>query len=382
VVLLLHGMNSDPGAWDDFIADTTYFPNAATVPAISNGVITKAVMNVPAAIPTAPLIYGGIVKTAQGTTPTPDKNGVLYYRVKFGAYDYNWPSGLEGVTPDNPKFTIGGAGDFTPFSGNNSLAQEVRDAVAQILIRHPNAKIFLVGHSRGGLAGRAFLQTTTYPERNAVVGLLTVGTPHQGSPLALVYNYLTTNATKAIPHTRLTDTPERANDWALVDDMADAHGFVFFQAKDHFLDVRRPTIGFLASGSPNIKQLATSVKNLPTGLQYGTLRFTNATFGILHDTASPNGAAGTLDVLRGSTGIAMYFWVPHHLSSTASNAVCMRVSAQNFLGDGIVPATSQTFTSTKPIKDFTIGAGILHADETSHMVTIRVAMMNLVGWWQ
>ncbi len=74
IVLLLHGMNSDPTTWNDFIDDNNYFPSY--VPILN--------------VPTAPIIFGGVVLSASGANPTPDKNGVRYYRVEFGAYDVKY----------------------------------------------------------------------------------------------------------------------------------------------------------------------------------------------------------------------------------------------------------------------------------------------------
>jgi len=172
VVLLLHGMNSEPDTWNDFMRDSGYFDTI---------------------LPIAPVIYNIQVEGGQSQWPTIDRKGVRYYRVKFGAFDNNsGRSGVEDVRPTSPGPQRPPAGDFTSFSGTSSLAEEVRDAIKTILSRHANAKILLVGHSRGGIAGRAFLQTTTTSyttERNAVVGLLTVGTPHLGSPFGGSINF-------------------------------------------------------------------------------------------------------------------------------------------------------------------------------------------------
>jgi hypothetical protein len=53
---------------------------------------------------------------------------------------------------------------------------------------HPKV-IILVGHSRGGLAARAYLQEITEPPPFKL-GLLTIGTPHQGTSLGRVKHWL------------------------------------------------------------------------------------------------------------------------------------------------------------------------------------------------
>jgi len=74
------------------------------------------------------------------------------------------------------------------FSSNHSIsyrrqAEELCEGIA--LIRQVNGvdKVVLVGHSMGGLAARAVIQLL---DRQDVHALITLGTPHYGSPLALL----------------------------------------------------------------------------------------------------------------------------------------------------------------------------------------------------
>ena len=159
VVLLLHGMNSSPATWDVFTSNISV---------------------------TAPEISGGTV--LGGLKGTPDAKGVYYYRVKFGVYDPFMNSGgrygIEGIISDGAA-----GGDFTSF---DQLGLEVMLGIRAVRSLHGNSvEIALAGHSRGGLAARAFLQGGSYAtEKGAVKALLTIGTPHQGSPLARIHPYL------------------------------------------------------------------------------------------------------------------------------------------------------------------------------------------------
>ena len=154
VLLLLHGMNSNPGTWNDFVA--LRFNNSCAI--IANGVLTD--------------------------NSAPNPQGVLCYRVKFGSFDLrSGRVGLEGI-----KGTSSSSGDFSSF---RDLRREVSRAVRGILDRHGNADTVLVAHSRGGLAARAFLQQrATSRVKASVVGLLTTGTPHRGTQLGRIYKYL------------------------------------------------------------------------------------------------------------------------------------------------------------------------------------------------
>lgn len=80
------------------------------------------------------------------------------------------------------------------FSQNYNLsysqqAQELKQAIDHIKKLNSTKKVILVGHSMGGLAARAYMQQISYKD---VYLLVTIGTPHYGSPLA----YLKENSEK------------------------------------------------------------------------------------------------------------------------------------------------------------------------------------------
>jgi pimeloyl-ACP methyl ester carboxylesterase len=340
VVLLLHGMNSDPiAAWKSFVEDVSYFP--------------------PFGRPTVPTIYGGAVQGNEA--PSLDKRQVRYYRVKFGSYDK--AAGRQGLEQLPSKSNNGDGGDFTSFFGGSSLATEVADAVKAIRLKHSNAVVTLVGHSRGGIAGRAFLQSDgANDERASIVGLLTVGTPHAGSPLGRLYTYLES-------HPR--QTPQ-STDWELVDKLRGAVG-----AYPDKIDVRRPTIGDLEPGSQPIKQLAGSATRLPSRIAYGALCFSSVPFGDLSDIL----ILGRYNVFKGLRKVGGTIDLPP-LTLGASNAICQTLSIGVYAGDGIVPFDSQAFPATVPsAQKSSNSAGILHTAETSEKADIRAALEKLVNWW-
>jgi uncharacterized repeat protein (TIGR02543 family) len=98
-------------------------------------------------------------------------------------------------------------GDFytLEFSSNNGLTFEQQGWELAKIIKKVKAingatKVILVGHSMGGLAARAYLQGFAISQTGNVIGygadvakLITVGTPHSGSPLPFACEQLLTN---------------------------------------------------------------------------------------------------------------------------------------------------------------------------------------------
>ena len=66
---------------------------------------------------------------------------------------------------------------------NANLVKQVVDLV-DAQYQNTAHDIFLVAHSMGGFVARAYLETIENPSDN-IKGLITLGTPHQGAPLAL-----------------------------------------------------------------------------------------------------------------------------------------------------------------------------------------------------
>ena len=135
VLLLLHGMNSSPSTWDVFVGANF----SLSCPVVYG--------------------YGEIIEDA-----VPNPNGVYCYRLMFGSLDSrSGRLGLENAFEEAKKKS-NNSGDFETIE---QLGIEVKNGIKAIKKRHPYAGIVLVGHSRGGIAGRVFLQTDTYPDRSS-----------------------------------------------------------------------------------------------------------------------------------------------------------------------------------------------------------------------
>ena len=341
VLLLLHGMNSNPeDAWKDFTEKR--FANSA------------------------PIIFGG--DKVRGGNPTPDSHGVVCYRVDFGYYDKT--SGRTGVEPDEVTATGDENGDFSTF---DTLGLEVWEAVNYILSVHPGAQISLLGHSRGGLAARAFLQDpASSPEKSSVVALLTTGTPHKGSRLGRIYKYLT-------DHPRSTANGRYwEDDWEAVDQIRDSEAH---------LDVRRPTIDDVSDVSPGaVSFLNDTITNLPRGVSYGAITYTGVNLGRL---------ARALKIKGVSTGFD-YFLFPSDPDARLGEQVSTKAEDQlldegrdpkDYLGDGIVPVESQRFDDIpgfpgSKLPPFSKGNDVLHTEETGWEVHITSALNSLLDWWR
>jgi pimeloyl-ACP methyl ester carboxylesterase len=333
VVLLLHGFNSDPTTWNDFMTDDEWGLDHFTWSTH------------------APTIYAGDVENKE--LAKPDRKGVFYYRVRFGSKDkVPGRTGLEGRVSTG---TNGDSGDFTTFE---NLGVEVHEAVSRVLLLHTDARVVLMGHSRGGIAARAFLQKpVSSPAKQSIAALLTTGTPHSGTHLTRIYGHLAANA-----RTNLAAT---TNDWKVAD--------IILEKRE--IDVRKPTIDDLAQGSVAISNLVAGVSNLPTSLKYGTLCYDGAPLGKLKSVLS-----WEFNVFNGSRALN----VPP-LTGLARTNILNGKQMSSLTGDGIVHASSQTFKDGNRIKPrvTTNNSGkVLHIDETGEDADLWAMLENLVNWWK
>jgi pimeloyl-ACP methyl ester carboxylesterase len=146
ITLFLHGLNSSADAWEE-LDDNEYGRQCSEVSEADLGRVNN--------VPISP------------------------------CYMYNFRSReVEGVS--------WGSGDGATYA---QLGDEVGQVVEWIRSRHSLSGIVLVGHSRGGLAARAYLQSL--PSRLPIrTGLVTVGTPHLGSPFGRLGWWLNGNGKK------------------------------------------------------------------------------------------------------------------------------------------------------------------------------------------
>jgi pimeloyl-ACP methyl ester carboxylesterase len=359
VVLLLHGMNSSETTWNDFVADESKITDC---PTIALGVIE-----------------GGVLPPA--TLPS-----LGCYRLRFGQFDtLGGRVGLEGVRATGPT-----RGDFSTFE---QLGQEVKYSIAAILNAYRTAyqdayavRIALVGHSRGGLAARAFLQKPeNSEEKQSVVALLTTGTPHLGSPLGRVYRYLqqncvTSNGSRKESTFLGFSLDSCADDWDVVDLLRGKYMINFNPIcsllQDETLDVRRPTIDDLSDQSVAIQQLSDGIPDLPNDgrIVYASLRYTGIDLGHLaryyriFDIEGPDAC--------------------EQVSYQAQSAILQgqSSSSQDMIGDGIVPKINQKFpfnwVTEQPLQQNPKTGEIFHTKEPRQQIHLSTALDEMLPSWR
>lgn len=136
VYLLLHGLNSDETAW--------------------NPVVKK--------------LFNNNCPTLREETDARTLVDSRCYRFHFS--DTTWPNG-DGLTL-------------------RQLGDEVDRAIRKIEANIQPSAMVLIAHSRGGLAARAYLQQPSAMPAFKIA-LLTIGTPHQGSPFGRVKPFMDQN---------------------------------------------------------------------------------------------------------------------------------------------------------------------------------------------
>ncbi|MFZ5468773.1 MAG: esterase/lipase family protein [Myxococcota bacterium] len=81
------------------------------------------------------------------------------------------------------SINLGGLFDAFNTRGVDECAEKVRDKVERLYTRFPQmGPLSIIGHSKGGLIGRYYVKRLGGDQR--VANLITLGTPHQGSPTA------------------------------------------------------------------------------------------------------------------------------------------------------------------------------------------------------
>lgn len=317
VVLLLHGLNSGPDTWDSFARARW----AGICPIIRDGVLEAVIGN------------------------RADADGIYCYRVRFGTQDSRGTAGLLNTRCSDT--TVGCSGDYTRIftnTGTGDLGEEVRQAVGRVISDQKNrlgqsvdVRVALLGHSRGGLAARAFLQRPQPgTEHTAISALLTTGTPHKGSPIGRLYHYLGEYCDANLSVACTTDR-------------------TLALSTSPAIDLRRPTISYLRPESADIQALEQTESRL------GSLKTVTQTY---------QGKA------IGHLAFSLYVWeIPGRwdnnvfseasmnfaLCGNYSTAPCNKNPAHSdFQGDGIVPYRSQ--------RGLTDRAGLAHPTDPTGTV--------------
>lgn len=80
------------------------------------------------------------------------------------------------------SINLGGALDLVNTHGIDELAEKVREKVERLYTRYQLGPLTIIGHSKGGLIGRYYVKRLGGDQR--VKNLITLGTPHHGTPIA------------------------------------------------------------------------------------------------------------------------------------------------------------------------------------------------------
>ncbi|OUD15340.1 esterase/lipase family protein [Thioflexithrix psekupsensis] len=350
-IVLLHGMNSDELTWDNYLDQHDQF-DVDNCPVVFDGVLTQP----------------SLLSSRQ----TPPELGC--FRVRFGAYDgFSGRIGLENMRTSGVE-----KGDFSTF---DQLGQEVADAVTALQQAYKRyygenvvLKVALVGHSRGGLAARAFLQNDNIADstKTAVAALLTTGTPHNGSPLGRIYGYLERNCLSNNV-TRLGDWGFFSNDacyddWQVVDTLrfGQCNGF---KVADETLDVRKPTVADLSDNSTPIRTLDGNVNKLPKAVRYGSLRYSGVELGKLTELYRIFDLAGP-DICDQVSRDAQYVILEGS-----------QPTASHLIGDGIVPYLNQAFPAGIVSYDGNPKNGVYHTKQPKEEIHITNGLKELLPHW-
>lgn len=80
------------------------------------------------------------------------------------------------------SINLGGLFDAFNTRGIDDCAEKVREKVERLYARHQMGPLSIIGHSKGGLIGRYYVKRLGGDRR--VKNLITLGTPHNGTPTA------------------------------------------------------------------------------------------------------------------------------------------------------------------------------------------------------
>lgn len=291
-----------------------------------------------------------------------NSEGVYCMRFTFGSLDRisTAPKGLENSTCSRSG---GCSGDYSTFE---SLGEEIATTINRIKKRlGDDAQIVLLGHSRGGVAARAFLQSDS-PEKANVVGLITTGTPHAGTPLGRYYGYMKNNCLPESKYSSIFDVSDCANDWRFTNIILKKGGEANFKA---------PTFDFLSDASPEIKNLNANIDKLPM-INYSQITYDNLKFGCL---------GGSLIESDSKCGFDIFSTVGNP-SNTALNVVLAGRKRSSLVGDGLVSFISQRMNSLagwfQPIKSYRKVQRV-HTAEPRQILDLSRALKNMykrLGW--
>ncbi len=138
--------------------------------------------------------YSEPVKLVYPTTPTSSKTPIILVHGDFAETSTSncaWDTMLAFIkrskdTFENYDVYLWKQDTSIPigFNGITGSAKELSEFIQPILAAHPGKKVILIGHSRGGLVCRSYMNYNNQGDN--VLGLITLGTPHHGAPMAVI----------------------------------------------------------------------------------------------------------------------------------------------------------------------------------------------------
>jgi pimeloyl-ACP methyl ester carboxylesterase len=302
VSLLLHGLASTVGTWDSLVNDDSFFSGSCST------------LNIDDELTELPQV---------------NSKGEYCFRLDFGGYDRDSNLATVGLDGKTCITAIGCNGDFSNF---NLLGKEVETAIDQIVTAFGiDTEIVLLGHSRGGLAARAYLQNSDSQYKEYVKSLITTGTPHQGSPLGRFYQYMDENCTPKTTYRQ--DNSVCEDSWEVIELLAGERVYFGYPFGDDEMDLLVPSIDFLSPESTEIKELNDNILGLEN-IVIGQLSYRGTKFGILAEDKGPLGLDYDLYKYQ------QLFGGDHPHPSTL-RYIEKGQTRESFIGDGIVPAYSQ-----------------------------------------
>jgi hypothetical protein len=403
ILLLLHGMNSNTYTWDDLVraafgggpvifADIRagqFAPlTPATLPSFNRGSFGKG------GVRCFRLQFGHLENEETATTGLPNEDDMGHPLTTVTA-----KGGVDGKNEPYLTTQVLKCGDFESF---DELAQEVDEAITMLLARHRGAQIVLVGHSRGGLAGRKFLEgyatnnlETYLTNRKAVVGFLTTSSLHKGSLMGRIYQWLAdhpkhvydsagnevmvnVSGVAALPDYKPVNW-QYWGDWRVVDFLKDPKTFGILN-KASTLDVRRPVINDMSDRSQAIADInvENAVANLPASVRYGEIINSRVDLGVL--------------TLGNLAGYSVFHSLKAPTMTTAARTYILgnEKVPGNFPGDGLVPRDSQVFTNLPGFPAngqnavpslYVTEEDVVHTDAPSRSDDIRAQLRLIVPTW-
>ncbi|MCL1137694.1 alpha/beta fold hydrolase [Shewanella pneumatophori] len=344
--LLLHGLASEADTWSNLVADDSFYSGACTT------------INIGSEIETLPQV---------------NSKGESCFRLDFGGFDRDTNLSSKGLEGKTCISALSCNGDYSNF---NLLGEEVEIAIEQIINKLGiDTEIVLLGHSRGGLAARAYLQNTSSQYIDHVKALITTGTPHQGSPLGRFYRYMELNCLPQQSHEN--DNGICEDSWEVIKLMAGERWY----SSTYHMDLRVPSIDFLSPESTEITNLNTNVVMLENIIT-SQLNYRGTKFGVLAKDATLWGNYDLYDYGQLAGG--------DHPHPSTLRYIEQGVSRESLIGDGIVPSYSQQLSNllipygrNVDLSSTNSEENVIHTEQPSQVTDLHTmfeSVRNAIGW--